>query len=160
MTPYVIPLIDLVWIGTSYKYYKQRWGWKSFYTELYCQCVFLKGDDISHLFVPYLLSTFYQHVWTGASDGVFEKVMRQKAAHGWSRRLSYGSSAVTHEVCGPFKHPELCCWSCWQTEIAFAELESRGHRWLYFGFFFFFELSNIYIVGELSFSLTCTCFLH
>lgn len=132
-----------------YKYYKQQWWWIRLYTELYCQCVFLKSDNISHLLGPCLcLCMLYQHIWTQTSHGVFEAVMRQKAADGWSWGLSYRSLVVTHEVHRPFEQRELCRWSCWQTEIAFTELESQGHRQLYIWFLIFFLRYQTFVLLE------------
>lgn len=57
------------------------------------------GDDISivsaHVYFRVCLAA---HLNTNrVSLGVFEEVMRQKAEHGWSWGLSYGSLMVTHD---------------------------------------------------------------
>lgn len=124
--------MTLVWIRNCYKYCQQRCWRARLSTALCCQCPFLKKDDISHLRGPcWCLWRLYQHVRTHISPGVFEELMRQNAAPGCSSGLWCGRMVVTHEVHRPFKQPELCRWRCWQTEIAFTELESQGHRQLF-----------------------------
>lgn len=90
------------------------------------------------------------HMNTNLSHGVFEEVMRQKAGHGWSWGLSYGSSVLTHKVHRPSVHRPID-QTVWTLSL---ELLTDWNCFHWFGvtgshtaifLIFFLKISNIYI---------------